>query len=82
MVGFKWAKENTPYASEVLAKKILKEAKDNGLKEVGIIMRWIGMWRDGVFKAINEIGLIDIKYIKEETPVKFGGVKGYRPKRM
>jgi hypothetical protein len=30
------------------------------------------MARDGVFKAINEIGLIDIQYIKEATPLQFG----------
>jgi ribosomal protein S11 len=39
------------------------------------------MSRDGVFKAINEIGVIDVSYIKEETPVQFGGCKGKRPKR-
>jgi ribosomal protein S11 len=38
--------------------------------------------RDGVFKAINEIGLIDITYVKEDTPLQFGGCKGERPKRV
>jgi hypothetical protein len=38
--------------------------------------------RDGVFKGINEIGLIDIKCIKEETPIQFGGCKGTRPKKI
>jgi hypothetical protein len=33
------------------------------------------MARDGVFKAVNEIGLIDLLYIKETTPIQFGGVK-------
>ncbi len=82
-VGFKGAKENTPYAAEVLARSLLKIAKDDvGLKECGIIFRGIGMGRDGVFKAINDIGLIDITYIKEATPLQFGGCKGIRPKRM
>lgn len=40
------------------------------------------MGRDGVFKAINDLGLIDITYIKEETAIQFGGCKGIRPKRM
>ncbi|HMT00948.1 MAG TPA: 30S ribosomal protein S11 [Candidatus Absconditabacterales bacterium] len=82
MAGFKGAKENTPYAAEVLTKKILKDAKDRGLKEVAVIIRGIGLGRDGVFKAINETGLIDILYITEKTGVQFGGCKGYRPKRM
>jgi ribosomal protein S11 len=39
------------------------------------------MARDGVFKAVNEIGMIDIAYIKENTAIQFGGCKGKRPKR-
>jgi len=38
--------------------------------------------RDGVFKAVNEIGLVDIKYIKEATGIQFGGCKGRRQKRV
>lgn len=39
------------------------------------------MAREGVFKAINEVGVIDVLYIKENTPLQFGGCKGKRPKR-
>ncbi len=82
-VGFKGAKENTPYAAEILAKNLLKTARDDmGLKEIGVVFRGIWMARDGVFKAINDLGLIDILYIKEATPLQFGGCKGIRPKRM
>ncbi len=82
-VGFKGAKENTPYAAEVLTKHLMKMARDDmGLKEIGIVFKGVGMARDGVFKAINDLGLIDILYIKEATPLQFGGCRGYRPKRM
>ena len=81
--GFKGAKENTPYAAEILTKNVMKEARDDfGLKQVGIVFRGAGMGRDGVFKAINDLGLIDIMYIKEETALQFGGCRGIRPKRM
>jgi len=81
LIWYKGAKKNTPYAAEMLTKRILKEAQDYGLKELGVILKWVGMSRDGVFKWINEIGLIDIAYIKEATPLQFGGCKGKRPKR-
>lgn len=81
--GFKGAKENTPYAAEVLTKNLMKEARDDmGLKQIGIVFRGAGMGRDGVFKAINDLGLIDIMYIREETAIQHGGTKGIRPKRM
>ena len=81
LLGYKGAKKNTPYAAETLTKHLLKEAQGFGLKEIGIIFKGIGLARDGVFKAINEIGLIDIQYIRESTPIQFGGVKGVRPKK-
>lgn len=80
-VGYKGSKKSTPYAAEVLTKQILKDAQGYGLKEIGIVFKGIGMAREGVFKAINEVGVVDIAYIKEETGIQFGGCKGERPKR-
>ena len=80
-VGYKGSKKSTPYAAEVLTKQILKDGQWYGLKEIGIIFKGIGMAREGVFKAINEVGVIDIAYIKEQTGIQFGGCKGERPKR-
>lgn len=81
-LGYKGSKKSTPYAAEVLTKQLLKEAQWLGLKEIGVIFRWTWLARDGVFKGINEIGLIDIKYIKEDTAIQFGGCKWKRQKRV
>ena len=80
-VWYKGSKKSTPYAAEVLTKQILKDGQGYGLKEIGIVFKGIGMAREGVFKAINEVGVIDIAYIKEQTGIQFGGCKGERPKR-
>lgn len=80
-LGYKWSKKSTPYAAELLTKQVLKEGQLLGLKEIGIIFRWTGLARDGVFKAVNEIGLVDISYIKEATALQFGWCKGKRQKR-
>ena len=81
LLWYKWAKKNTPYAAEVLTKTILKEAQGYGLRDMGVVIKWIGMARDWVFKAINEVGMIDIMYIRDETPIQFGWCKWKRPKR-
>ena len=65
----------------MLTKSILKDAQGLGLKDIWIVFRWTGMARDGVFKAINEIWMVDIMYIKEEIPIQFGWCKGKRPKK-
>lgn len=80
-VGYKGSKKSTPYAAEVLTKQILKDAQNYGLKEIWIIFKGVGMAREGVFKAVTEVGVIDVAYIKEETGIQFGGCKGERPKR-
>ena len=80
-VRYKGSKKSTAYAAEVLTKQILKDGQGYGLKEIGIVFKGIGMAREGVFKAINEVGVIDIAYIKEQTGIQFGGCKGERPKR-
>lgn len=80
-LGFKGAKKNTPYAAEVLTRQIMHDAQWAWLKTLGVIFKGVGMSRDGVFKAINEIGLVDISYIKEATPIQFGGCKRKRQKR-
>jgi small subunit ribosomal protein S11 len=79
---FKWAKENTPYAAEVLAKDILNEAKNAfTLKEIGIVCKGVWLGREGVFKALNEVWGIDILYIQEKTPIQLWWCKWTRPKR-
>ena len=72
---------NSEYGKLLRNKQLLKEAQALWLKEIGLVFRGTGMARDWVFKAINEIGVIDIQYIREETPIQFGGCKGLRPKR-
>lgn len=71
LLGIKGSKKNTPYAAEVLTKQIIHEAHGYGLVEVGVIMTGTGMARDGVFKGINDLGTVDISYIKENTPIQF-----------
>lgn len=80
--GFKGSKESSAYAAEMIARQVLKNAKDHcGVQEVSIICKGIGLGRDGVFRAINDLGGIDISQIKEATGIQFGGTKGKRPKR-
>lgn len=82
LVGFKWTKQSTPYAAEMLARSVLQEARDSfWLKELGIVLEWLWLGRDWVFKAINDLWGMDITYIKEKTSLQFGWCKGVRQRR-
>jgi len=50
----------------------MQDAHNAGLKTIAVVFRGVGMSRDGIFKAINEIGVVDISYIQENTPIQFG----------
>lgn len=82
LVWYKWSKQSTPYAAEMLTKTVLQEAKNYGLTQIWIIFKGIWLSRDGVFKAINDLGAIDIQFIKEATPIQFGGCKWKRQRRI
>lgn len=82
LVWFKWTKKSTPYAAEMLTKDMIKDARDNyGLKELWIYLKWLWLWRDWVFKAINDLWWVDIIFIKEKTWIQFWWCKWKRPKR-
>ncbi len=82
VAGFKWTKKKTPYAAEILTSNLIRQARDHfGLKEIWIIVRWLWIWRDWVFKAINDLGWVEINYIRESTPIQFWGCKWVRQKR-
>ncbi len=82
LAWFKWTKESTPYAAEVLTSNLIRQARDHfWLKELAIIVKWLWMWRDWVFKAINDLWGVEISYIRENTPIQFGWCKWVRPKR-
>ena len=82
LVWYKGSKQSTPYAAEMLAKKILQDAKNYWLTQLWVIFKWTWLSRDGVFKAINDTGFIDIKFIKEATTIQFGGCRWVRNRRI
>jgi len=82
IIWYKWSKKSTPYAAEMLTKKLLEEAKNYGLLQISIIFKGTWMSRDGVFKAVNDSGNVEITSIKEVTPIQFGWCKWKRQRRI
>ena len=82
IIWYKWSKKSTPYAAEMLTKHIIEEAKNYGLLQIAIIVKGTWIARDGIFKAINDAGNVEITFIKEVTPIQFGWCKWRRQRRI
>lgn len=77
-IGFKGSKKSTPYAAQRTMEETLSKLKNFGIKEVDIFIRGIGSGRDSAIRALQNADF-SVLTIKDITPIKHGGV---RPKKV
>jgi small subunit ribosomal protein S11 len=77
-IGFKGSKKSTPYAAQRTMEETMAKLKNLGLKEVEVFIKGIGSGRDSAIRALQGSG-IEILTIKDITPIRHGGV---RPKKV
>jgi len=81
MIGFKGSKKSTPYAAQRTMEEIGKKIKDMGMQEVEIYVNGIGTGRDSAIRAMMGSGM-NVKTIRDLTPVPHGGVRKKKPRRV
>lgn len=68
-VGFKWARESTPYAAQVTAEQAIWKAKTlHSMETVDVYVKWIGIWREQAIRWLITAG-VDLKAIYDITPI-------------
>lgn len=80
-VGFKGARKNTPFASQMAAKSAAKEAMDLGLKRVSVEVKGPGGGREAAIRALQAAGL-EISAIKDVTPIPHNGCRPPKRRRV
>ena len=76
---FKWAREATPYAAQVVAEAASNKAKTlHQMEKVDVYVKWIGIWREQAIRGLISGGL-DLNAIFDITPVPHNGC---RPKKV
>ena len=81
-VGFKGARESTPYAATVAAEYIVEEAQRlHGFKKGTMIVKGIGPGRDNAIRGIVNAG-IEIDAIYDRTPVPYNGTKKKKIRKL
>lgn len=76
--GFKGSKKSTPYAAQKTMEETLSKLKNFGLSEVEVFIKGIGSGRDSAIRALQSADF-SVTTIKDITPIKHGGV---RPKKV
>lgn len=80
-LGFAGAKKSTPYAAAKVGEFLGEKGTMIGLKEVFVIIRGVGAGRESVLRAFSGKG-IQIRSIKDATPVPHNGPRPPKPRRV
>ena len=75
--GFHGTRKGTPYAAQLAADQVAKEALKLGVKKVDILVKGPGSGREAAIRTFQAAGL-EIGVIKDVTPIPFNGC---RPKK-
>ncbi|HVW71696.1 MAG TPA: 30S ribosomal protein S11 [Candidatus Paceibacterota bacterium] len=80
-LGFTGARKSTPYAAAKVGELLGEKGAIVGLKEASVIIRGVGAGRESALRAFAGKG-IQIRAIKDATPVPHNGPRPPKPRRV
>ncbi len=80
-IGFKGSRKGTPFAAQVAAQNAAGTAKDQGVRSVDVMVKGPGAGRESAIRAIQSVG-IDVKSIKDVTPIPHNGCRPRKRRRV
>lgn len=80
-LGFSGARKSTPYAAAKVGEFLGEKGLTIGLKEASVIIRGVGAGRQSVLRSFSGKG-IQIRSIKDATPVPHNGPRPPKPRRV
>jgi small subunit ribosomal protein S11 len=76
--GFKGSRKSTPFAASQAAEDVAKKARENGVKNIEVLVRGPGSGREAAIRSLQSSGL-NISVIRDQTPIPHNGCR--QPKR-
>ncbi len=80
-LGFSGARKSTPYAAAKVGELLGEKGLTIGLKEAAVVIRGVGAGRESVVRAFAGKG-VQIRSIKDATPVPHNGPRPPKPRRV
>lgn len=81
LVGFKGSRKSTPFAARQAAQRAAKDALDNGVTEVDVLVKGPGPGREAAIRSLQASGL-KIRSITDVTPIPHNGCRPPKKRRM
>ncbi len=79
---FKWAREATPYAAQVIAEQAISKAVTlHWVKELTVYVKWIWVWREQAIRWLLS-GWVEINSIFDITPVPHNGCRKKKLRKL
>ena len=79
---FKWARESTPYASQITAEQAATKAKSlHWMEKVDVYIKWIGIWREQAVRWLISAWL-DLNAIFDITPIPHNGCRKKKIRKL
>jgi len=80
-VGFKGSRKSTPFAAQMAAEKVAREAMEHGMKEVAVLVKGPGAGREAAIRSLQAAGL-QVSLIKDVTPSPHNGCRPPKRRRV
>ena len=80
-VGFKGSRKSTPFAAQLAAKSSAQKAMEQGMKSIEVYVKGPGAGREAAIRSLQAAGL-EIKVIKDVTPIPFNGCRPPKRRRV
>ena len=80
-IGFKGSRKGTPFAAQVAAQNAAQLATEHGVRSVDVKVTGPGSGRESAIRALAASG-IDIKSIKDVTPIPHNGCRPRKRRRV
>ncbi len=81
VVGFKGSRKSTPFAAQLAAEKVLKEAENYGIKSLDIRVKGPGAGRESAIRSVSGTNF-RVKSIKDTTPIPHNGCRPRKKRRV
>jgi small subunit ribosomal protein S11 len=79
--GFKGAKKGTPFAAQVAAENAARQAIENGMRQIEVMVNGPGSGRETAIRSLQASGL-EITLIRDITPIPHNGCRPPKRRRV